>query len=76
MFWVLFPIKQSYSVGYRYQNVLLHLQTWLDLMEHAVQEQSPAQVMLNSEAQHKYLTWRAEKVKAFSSSYFPPSIIY
>ncbi|XP_056699454.1 phytochromobilin:ferredoxin oxidoreductase, chloroplastic isoform X3 [Spinacia oleracea] len=38
-----------------------NLQTWLDLMEHAVQEQSPAQVMLNSEAQHKYLTWRAEK---------------
>ncbi|XP_021857634.1 phytochromobilin:ferredoxin oxidoreductase, chloroplastic isoform X2 [Spinacia oleracea] len=38
-----------------------YYKTWLDLMEHAVQEQSPAQVMLNSEAQHKYLTWRAEK---------------
>ncbi|XP_021770368.1 phytochromobilin:ferredoxin oxidoreductase, chloroplastic-like [Chenopodium quinoa] len=38
-----------------------YYETWLDLMEHAVEETAADQIMLNSEAQHKYLTWRAEK---------------
>uniref|UniRef100_A0A803N5Q7 Phytochromobilin:ferredoxin oxidoreductase n=1 Tax=Chenopodium quinoa TaxID=63459 RepID=A0A803N5Q7_CHEQI len=38
-----------------------YYKTWLDLMEHAVEETAADQIMLNSEAQHKYLTWRAEK---------------
>ncbi|XP_021721958.1 phytochromobilin:ferredoxin oxidoreductase, chloroplastic-like [Chenopodium quinoa] len=38
-----------------------YYKTWLDLMEQAVEETAADQIMLNSEAQHKYLTWRAEK---------------
>ncbi|XP_010672650.2 phytochromobilin:ferredoxin oxidoreductase, chloroplastic [Beta vulgaris subsp. vulgaris] len=38
-----------------------YYKTWLNLMEQAVEETAPGQIMLNSEAQHKYLTWRAEK---------------
>ena len=43
--------------------MLLFLQAWLNLMEQAVEETAAAQIMLNNEAQHKYLTWRAEKVR-------------
>lgn len=38
-----------------------YYKTWLSLMEQAVEETAASQIMLDSEAQHKYLTWRAEK---------------
>ncbi|XP_057537337.1 phytochromobilin:ferredoxin oxidoreductase, chloroplastic [Amaranthus tricolor] len=38
-----------------------YYKAWLNLMEQAVEETAAAQIMLNNEAQHKYLTWRAEK---------------
>ncbi|KAK9725599.1 hypothetical protein RND81_05G156300 [Saponaria officinalis] len=38
-----------------------YFKAWLDLMEEAVEETDDARIMLNMEAQHRYLTWRAEK---------------
>ncbi|KAH9741592.1 Phytochromobilin:ferredoxin oxidoreductase [Citrus sinensis] len=37
------------------------LQAWLKLMDQAVEETDVSQIMCNCEAQHRYLTWRAEK---------------
>lgn len=42
--------------------ICLALQAWLDLMEEAVEETDPSGIKYNVEAQHRYLTWRAEKV--------------
>ena len=42
--------------------VIMGMQVWLELMDEAVQETSLEKVDRNREAQHKYLTWRAEKV--------------
>lgn len=49
------------------QIVLLHnfslvLQAWFELIKQAVGETDASQIMSNREAQHRYLTWRAEKV--------------
>ncbi|KAL9240866.1 hypothetical protein vseg_015038 [Gypsophila vaccaria] len=38
-----------------------YYKAWLDLMEEAVKETDDARIMDNMEAQHRYLTWRAEK---------------
>lgn len=38
-----------------------YYKAWLDLIERAVEERDACQVMHNLEAQHRYLTWRAEK---------------
>ena len=40
----------------------LTLQVWLQLMEEAAVEADPSGLKYNHEAQHRYLTWRAEKV--------------
>ena len=40
----------------------LALQAWLQLMEEAAVEADPSGLKYNHEAQHRYLTWRAEKV--------------
>ena len=42
--------------------IIMGMQVWLELMDEAVQETSLEKVDRNREAQHKYLTWRAEKV--------------
>lgn len=34
---------------------------WLELMDQAVEETDASQIIYNLEAQHKYLTWRAQK---------------
>ncbi|XVF47299.1 hypothetical protein PTKIN_Ptkin03bG0098600 [Pterospermum kingtungense] len=34
---------------------------WIELMVQAVEDTDPSQIMRNLEAQHRYLTWRAEK---------------
>ena len=41
---------------------VLPLQVWLDLIDKAVKETDESQIFHNLEAQHRYLTWRAEKV--------------
>ena len=40
----------------------LTLQVWLQLMEEAVVEAVSSGLKCNHEAQHRYLTWRVEKV--------------
>ena len=50
-----FPVMLSYEFP-------LALQAWLQLMEEAAVEADPSGLKYNREAQHRYLTWRAEKV--------------
>ncbi|XP_059431253.1 phytochromobilin:ferredoxin oxidoreductase, chloroplastic-like [Corylus avellana] len=38
-----------------------YYKAWLKLIKHAVAETDVSQIMSNREAQHRYLTWRAEK---------------
>ncbi|KAI8526114.1 hypothetical protein RHMOL_Rhmol13G0284000 [Rhododendron molle] len=38
-----------------------YFKAWLDLMDLAGEEASDDQILLNCEAQHRYLAWRAEK---------------
>ncbi|CAA2992222.1 phytochromobilin:ferredoxin oxidoreductase, chloroplastic isoform X1 [Olea europaea subsp. europaea] len=38
-----------------------YLKVWLELMDQATEETRGPQIMCNLEAQHRYLTWRAEK---------------
>lgn len=38
-----------------------YYKVWLDLMEQAIEETAASQIMRNREAQHRYLTWRAQK---------------
>ncbi|XP_010924239.1 phytochromobilin:ferredoxin oxidoreductase, chloroplastic isoform X4 [Elaeis guineensis] len=45
----LMPLGQKYA------------ETWLELMDQAVEETDALKILRNCEAQHKYLTWRAEK---------------
>ncbi|KAG9443621.1 hypothetical protein H6P81_014961 [Aristolochia fimbriata] len=44
-----------------YQAFMDYFKAWLDLMDEACAEQDATQVVRNCEAQHRYLTWRAEK---------------
>ncbi|GFQ02891.1 phytochromobilin:ferredoxin oxidoreductase chloroplastic [Phtheirospermum japonicum] len=39
-----------------------YLKSWLELMDQASEETDASQIMLNLESQHRYLTWRSEKV--------------
>lgn len=34
---------------------------WLDLMDEVEENNDPSQIIINREAQHRYLTWRSEK---------------
>lgn len=45
-----------------HHNFSLVLQAWFELIKPAVGETDASQIMSNREAQHRYLTWRAEKV--------------
>ncbi|KAK8545060.1 hypothetical protein V6N12_025913 [Hibiscus sabdariffa] len=44
-----------------YSAFVEYYKAWLELMEQAVEETDPSLIMCNLEAQHRYLTWRAEK---------------
>ncbi|XVE78962.1 hypothetical protein DITRI_Ditri14bG0020500 [Diplodiscus trichospermus] len=44
-----------------YSAFVEYYKAWIELMEQAVEETDPSQIMCNLEAQHRYLTWRAEK---------------
>ncbi|VFQ77616.1 unnamed protein product [Cuscuta campestris] len=39
-----------------------YLKSWLQLMDHVTAETDASKIIMNLEAQHRYLTWRAEKV--------------
>lgn len=49
---------------------LLKCQAWLELLEQAVEETDESRIHQNREAQHKYLTWRAEKVPLICPLFF------
>lgn len=42
--------------------MLLTMQVWLELTDQATEENDTAKIIRNVEAQHRYLTWRSEKV--------------
>ncbi|KAL9458624.1 hypothetical protein AB3S75_007486 [Citrus x aurantiifolia] len=44
-----------------YSAFMEYYKAWLELMDQAVEETDVSQIMCNCEAQHRYLTWRAEK---------------
>lgn len=44
-----------------YSAFMDYYKAWLDLMEQASEETSASEIISNCEAQHRYLTWRAEK---------------
>ncbi|GKC12673.1 phytochromobilin:ferredoxin oxidoreductase, chloroplastic isoform X2 [Tanacetum coccineum] len=46
------------------------MQAWLSLMDQAKEETNKFQIGLNREAQHRYLTWRAQKVCLSSFVYY------
>ncbi|XP_022754226.1 phytochromobilin:ferredoxin oxidoreductase, chloroplastic-like [Durio zibethinus] len=45
-----------------YSAFVEYYKAWIELMEQAVEDTDPSQIVCNLEAQHRYLTWRAEKV--------------
>jgi len=57
---ILEPTEANHKV--LYSAFMDYYKVWLELMDEAVQETSVEKVDQNREAQHKYLTWRAEKV--------------
>ncbi|KAL8480021.1 hypothetical protein ACS0TY_026815 [Phlomoides rotata] len=58
--WTKFP--SSYEKHHLlYSAFKEYLKSWLELMDQASGETDVSQVMVNIEAQHRYLTWRAEK---------------
>ncbi|XP_022756202.1 phytochromobilin:ferredoxin oxidoreductase, chloroplastic isoform X2 [Durio zibethinus] len=44
-----------------YSAFVEYYKVWIELMEQAVEDTDPSQIVCNLEAQHRYLTWRAEK---------------
>lgn len=58
--WTKFNSNQS-NYDVLYSAFMEYYKTWLTLMDEAVEETNPSRVIGNREAQHRYLTWRAEK---------------
>lgn len=49
--------------------LLFHYKAWLKLMEEIGENKSDAcRIAQNKEAQHRYLTWRTEKVWMYNDS--------
>ncbi|WVZ67421.1 hypothetical protein U9M48_016497 [Paspalum notatum var. saurae] len=58
--WTIFePTEANHQV--LYSAFMDYYKVWLELVDEAVRETSKEKIDLNREAQHKYLTWRAEK---------------
>ncbi|XP_038972871.1 phytochromobilin:ferredoxin oxidoreductase, chloroplastic isoform X2 [Phoenix dactylifera] len=53
--------SKKYKHDILYSAFMDYFQTWLELMDQAVEETDALKILRNREAQHKYLTWRAEK---------------
>lgn len=56
---ILEPTEANHQV--LYSAFMDYFKVWLELMDEAVQGTSVEKIDRNREAQHKYLTWRAEK---------------
>ncbi|XAR60334.1 Phytochromobilin:ferredoxin oxidoreductase [Bertholletia excelsa] len=54
-----YPDQYKYDV--LHSAFMDYYKAWLDLMDRAAEDTNPSQIMHNREAQHRYLTWRAEK---------------
>lgn len=62
--WTIFePTEQNHHV--LYSALTDYYKVWLQLMDQATQENDTTKVVRNREAQHRYLTWRAEKDPGF-----------
>ncbi|CAN1250580.1 Phytochromobilin:ferredoxin oxidoreductase, chloroplastic [Linum perenne] len=59
--WAKFPPEESMYDGL-YSAFTDYYTAWLHLIDEAEEETDEVQVRCNREAQHRYLTWRAEKV--------------
>lgn len=53
------PSQDKYDI--LYSAFMDYYKAWFELIEQAVRETDASQIMCNCEAQHRYLTWRAEK---------------
>ncbi|KAJ6812099.1 phytochromobilin:ferredoxin oxidoreductase, chloroplastic isoform X2 [Iris pallida] len=58
--WTKFSLSQ-YKHDILYSAFKEYFKAWLQLMDQAVEETDASRILQNREAQHKYLTWRAEK---------------
>ncbi|XP_012088631.1 phytochromobilin:ferredoxin oxidoreductase, chloroplastic isoform X4 [Jatropha curcas] len=58
--WTKFTSTQ-YRHDTLYSAFVDYYKAWLKLIEHAPEDKDASQIICNQEAQHKYLTWRAEK---------------
>ncbi|KAG6412541.1 hypothetical protein SASPL_125221 [Salvia splendens] len=58
--WTKFPASEQ-KHHLLYSAFVDYLKSWLELMDRASGETDASRIMVNLEAQHKYLTWRAEK---------------
>ncbi|XP_042516962.1 phytochromobilin:ferredoxin oxidoreductase, chloroplastic [Macadamia integrifolia] len=58
--WTKFTSSQ-YKHDILYSAFMDYYKAWLELMDQATEETDASQIICNREAQHKYLTWRAEK---------------
>ncbi|CAH9059210.1 unnamed protein product [Cuscuta epithymum] len=58
--WTKFPPSQQ-KHDLLYSAFMDYLKSWLQLMDQASMDTDVSQVIANLEAQHRYLTWRAEK---------------
>ncbi|KAI5671083.1 hypothetical protein M9H77_11447 [Catharanthus roseus] len=58
--WTKFPSSQD-KCNILFSAFRDYYRAWLQLMDQATKEPDASQVVYNCEAQHRYLTWRAEK---------------
>ncbi|CAN0922489.1 Phytochromobilin:ferredoxin oxidoreductase, chloroplastic [Linum grandiflorum] len=59
--WTKFPPSEECMYDGLYSAFADYYKAWLHLIEDAEEERDEVQVLRNREAQHRYLTWRAEK---------------
>ena len=66
--WTIFePTERNHHV--LYSALLDYYKVWLQLTDQATEENDTTKVVRNREAQHRYLTWRAEKVCIFHKTH-------
>lgn len=60
--WICFILFSFFKPLFHFQLLTINWQAWLSLMHQATEETDASQITLNLEAQHRYLTWRTQKV--------------
>ncbi|TXG73360.1 hypothetical protein EZV62_001939 [Acer yangbiense] len=58
-----------------YSAFMEYYKAWLALMDQSIEEKDVSQIKRNCEAQHRYLTWRAEKTFTTSSIIYPTHLV-